>query len=238
MTKKKALIELKDVWKTYHIGSGDLDILKGVNLDIPEGDFVAILGPSGSGKSTLMNQVGILDIPSKGEVYLKGEAISRLSESEVAEIRGKTIGFIFQQFNLIPTLTALENVSMPAMFQGVDQDVRDKRAEELLTMVGLKDRLHHRPTELSGGQQQRVAIARALINDPEIILADEPTGNLDSVSGKQVIEMITKLHGEKKKTIILITHDHSLVTYANRVVYIKDGNIQKITQKKRSKHTS
>ena len=190
---------------------------------------MAIIGPSGSGKSTLMNQVGILDVPSKGNVYLDGKNISDFSESALAKVRGEKIGFVFQQFNLIPTLTALENVVLPTIFQNKPEEVRDKKAIDLLTSVGLKERLNHKPNELSGGQQQRVAISRALINDPEIILADEPTGNLDSSSGKQIMEMLTLLHKRDKKTIILVTHDIHLVRYSHRTIHLKDGRIEKIT---------
>jgi len=230
--KQKPIIELKNVWKTYHIGDIALDVLRGINLEILTHEFVAILGPSGSGKSTLMNQVGALDTPTQGHIYLDGDDIEQFSESELAQIRGKKIGFVFQQFNLISTLSALENVTLPALFQNVTSEERNKRAQELLTSVGLKDRMHHKPNELSGGQQQRVAIARALINDPEIILADEPTGNLDSISGKQVMDMLTKLHSQKNKTIILVTHDIDLVKYSEKTVYIKDGVIEKIKKHK------
>jgi putative ABC transport system ATP-binding protein len=224
------LIELKDVWKRYYLGKIPLDVLRGINLTIDSGEFVVIVGPSGSGKSTMMNQVGILDTPSKGKVILEGVNISTLSESDLAQFRGKKIGFIFQQFNLIPTLTALENVILPTIFQNVTEEVRVQKAENLLTLVGLGDRMHHKPSELSGGQQQRVAIARALVNDPDIILADEPTGNLDSVAGKQVMHMLARLHTDEKKTIILVTHDIDLVKYSEKTVYLKDGLIEKIVK--------
>lgn len=225
----KPLIELKKVWKTYVMGENVLNVLKGVSVSIHAKDFVAIVGPSGSGKSTMMNQVGVLDVPTKGKIYLKGHDISTFSESELAQLRGKTIGFVFQQFNLIPTLTALENVTLPTIFQNMPEEERVTRAKELLTLVGLGERMHHKPTELSGGQQQRVAIARALVNDPEIILADEPTGNLDSVSGKQVMQLLTDLHSKKGKTIILVTHDMHLVKYSTKTIHLKDGEIAKIT---------
>jgi len=221
------VISLKDVWKIYKIGTKEVNALCGLTLDIMKGNFVCIQGPSGSGKSTAMNMVGCLDKPSKGVIKLEGQDISKLSESRLAQIRGKKIGFIFQSFNLIPTLTALENITLPMMFQGVPQADRMKRAKELLTMVELNERMNHKPTELSGGQQQRVAIARALVNDPEVILADEPTGNLDSKTGVTVMEFLKKLHKEKKKTIVLVTHDPSLARFADKVVYILDGKITK-----------
>jgi putative ABC transport system ATP-binding protein len=185
------------------------------------------MGPSGSGKGTSVNMIGCLDIPTKGKIYLDGKDISKLTESELAQIRGKKIGFIFQKFNLINTLTALENVMLPMTFQNVPINERKKRATELLELVGLGERLNHKPTELSGGQQQRVAIARALANDPKVILADEPTGNLDSKMGNVVIEFLTKLNKENGKTIILVTHDENIAKYADRIEFLKDGRIIK-----------
>lgn len=228
----KTIIRMRDVWKTYYMGEVSLNVLRGINLDIYRQEFVAILGPSGSGKSTLMNQVGLLDVPTKGKITIDDVDISTLSESELAQIRGRKIGFVFQQFNLIQTLTALENVMLPMVFQGVPEKARIERATKLLEMVGLGDRMHHRPNELSGGQQQRVAIARSLINDPEIILADEPTGNLDTNSGEAVMQMLLDLHQKEKKTIILITHDINKVKHTDRVVYIKDGLIEKIEKRR------
>lgn len=228
---KKVLLHLQDVWKTYFMGEQPLHVLKNINLEIYQGDFTAILGPSGSGKSTLMNLVGILDVPTKGSIYLDGHDISKLSESELAKIRGKKLGFIFQQFNLIPTLTALENVILPTIFQNMPETARLEKAKKMLAKVGLADRMHHKPTELSGGQQQRVAIARALMNNPEIILADEPTGNLDSVSGRQVMEMLLNLHSQEHKTIILVTHDTNLVQHVERTISLRDGEIVNIKTK-------
>ncbi|MBT3814731.1 ABC transporter ATP-binding protein [Candidatus Woesearchaeota archaeon] len=230
---KYPLIELKEVWKTYYIGKVSLDVLKGVDLVINKGEFVVIVGPSGSGKSTMMNQVGVLDVPTSGTINLNGVDISTLTESDLAQLRGKTIGFVFQQFNLIPTLTALENVTLPTIFQNVPELERLGKAKELLQMVDLGDRMNHKPNELSGGQQQRVAIARALVNDPEIILADEPTGNLDSKSGQQVMDFLANLHTKEGKTIILVTHDLELVRYAQKVVYLKDGEVVKIKKNHR-----
>ncbi|MBI2139624.1 ABC transporter ATP-binding protein [Candidatus Woesearchaeota archaeon] len=185
------------------------------------------MGASGSGKSTLMNLIGCLDIPTKGRILLMGKNIAALAPSGLAAMRGKLIGFIFQQFNLIPTLSALANVAIPMMFQGVPSERRNARASQLLGMVGLGDRVHHKPSELSGGQQQRVAIARALANDPKIILADEPTGNLDSTMGHKVIDFLKELHKKEKKTILMVTHDERLAKEAERIIYLKDGKIIK-----------
>ena len=214
-------LRLEKVWKVYKMGSVEVEALRGVSLKIERGEFVAIMGPSGSGKSTLMNIMGLLDTPTRGKVYLMGRDVSRLGEDELAEIRGKTVGFVFQRFNLLPYLTALENVLLPTLFLG---EKREDRARELLEAVGLGHRIHHLPSQLSGGEQQRVAIARALINDPEIILADEPTGNLDSKTGKQIMEIFRDLH-KKGKTLILVTHDEEVAGYAERVVRIRDGRI-------------
>lgn len=223
----KPIIRLNNVWKIYQMGKVEVQALRGISLEIMKGEFIAIQGPSGSGKSTAMNMVGCLDIPTKGNIYLEGKDISHMSESDLAQIRGRKIGFIFQQFNLIPTLTALENVALPMVFQNIPRKERIERATNLLTMVELGDRLHHRPTELSGGQQQRVAIARSLSNNPEVVLADEPTGNLDSKTGLTVMGFLKKLHEEEGKTIIMVTHDASLAKYADRVEYLKDGMIVK-----------
>ena len=226
MTKGKTIIELKGVWKTYWMGDNAVHALRGVDLEVHKGEFLAIMGPSGSGKSTCMNMVGALDIPTKGKVYLEGKDISKMSESKLAQIRGRTIGFIFQQFNLINTLTAAENVTLPLLFQGVPNEERMKRAKEVLTMVDLADRMDHRPNELSGGQQQRVAIARALATQPDIILADEPTGNLDSKTGSTVMDFLKKLHKEKGTTIIMVTHDKSTAKHADRVEVLRDGQLE------------
>ena len=226
MTKsKKPIIKLKDVWKTYKMGDVEVHALRGLDLEVYEGDFLAIQGPSGSGKSTAMNLIGCLDIPSKGQVYLNGQDISKLHESDLAQIRGRKIGFIFQQFNLINTLSALENVMLPMMFQNIPLNERTARAEKLLTMVDLGDRMYHKPKELSGGQQQRVAIARALSVDPDVILGDEPTGNLDSKTGVTVLEFLKRLNKEEGKTIIMVTHDDVLAEQAQKITYLKDGAI-------------
>jgi putative ABC transport system ATP-binding protein len=218
------MIELKNVHKVYPMGEVSVPALRGINLTIHPGEFVAIMGPSGSGKSTLMHLLGCLDLTSDGVVQLDGKDITTLDEDTLAQIRGKKVGFVFQTFNLIPTLTAQENVELPLFFQGVPREKRRARAAELLRKVGLDGRLHHKPAQLSGGERQRVAIARALANDPEIILADEPTGNLDSESGKAILELLAQLHREGK-TIILVTHNPEAAAYAQRIVRIRDGRL-------------
>ena len=218
------IIRLNNVHKDYFMGGSVIRALDGVSTSIKKGDFVAIMGPSGSGKSTMMNMVGALDLATKGEIFLDGKDIEHLSESELAQIRGKKIGFVFQTFNLIPTMTALENVMLPMFFQGVSQDERRERAEKLMKKVNLFDRMEHLPSELSGGQRQRVAIARALANDPEVILADEPTGNLDSKTGREILEMFVKLNKEGK-TIIIVTHDMEVAGHARKILKMKDGKL-------------
>jgi len=224
---KKTLIDLTDVWRIYKMGKEEVAALRGLNLKVTKGEFLAIMGPSGSGKSTAVNMVGCLDIPTKGSILLEGKDISKMSESDLAQIRGKKIGFIFQSFNLIPTLSAMENVMLPMTFQNMPIEQRRERALKLLEMVDLGRRRRHRPNEMSGGQQQRVAIARSLANDPDIILADEPTGNLDSSMGNTVMTFLKKLHKEQGKTIIMVTHDDDLAQYADRIAYLRDGTIVK-----------
>ena len=219
------IIKLEDVWKTYLLGKVELHALKGINLDINPGSFVTIMGPSGSGKSTLLNIVGILDSPTKGRVLLEGVDVDTLSEDDLSQLRGKTIGFIFQEFNLLPNLSSLENVMLPMIFQETPIEKRIARAKEILTAVGLEDRIYHQPTELSGGERQRVAIARAFANDPKVVIADEPTGNLDSSTGKKIMEILTEFHRRKGKTIIVVTHDPNIASYSQELVYIKDGQI-------------
>jgi putative ABC transport system ATP-binding protein len=221
----KTLIAFRNVWKTYQMGEVQVNALKEVDAEFGKGEFTAIIGPSGSGKSTMMNLVGCLDVPSKGEIFLKSENIARLEESDLAALRGKTIGFIFQQYNLIPGMTALENVLLPLEIQEINDNIAEKRAKELLTLVGLSDKMQNKPTQLSGGQQQRVSIARALASNPEIILADEPTGALDSVTGKEVMTMLYRLWKENGKTVIMVTHDMHLAKYAQRHIELKDGKI-------------
>jgi len=219
-------IELKDVWKIYKMGLVEVPALRGVDFTVHDGDFIAIMGPSGSGKSTAMAMIGALDIPTKGKVVIDGIDVSRLSENQLAKLRGKKIGFIFQTFNLIQSLSALENVVLPMVFQGyLTPEGRVKRAKMLLEIVGLEHRINHRPNELSGGEQQRVSIARALANDPELILADEPTGNLDSKTGKDIMKILCELHSKQKKTIIMITHDINIAKCAQEHVKIVDGRI-------------
>ncbi len=220
------LIKLQDVHKIYQLDEIEIPAINGVNLVINKGDFVVIMGPSGSGKSTAMNLVGCLDFPTKGEIFLDKYNISNLAESDLAQIRSKKIGFIFQTFNLIPSLNSLENVALPLTFQNISRNEKLQKAGKLLEMVGLKDRMNHLPNQLSGGQRQRVAIARALINDPEIILADEPTGNLDSKTGGEIINLLKELN-KQGKTIILVTHNLEFTKLANKVVYLKDGKISK-----------
>jgi putative ABC transport system ATP-binding protein len=233
---RRPIISIKDAWKTYNIGEDvKVHALRGLNLDIYPGEFVAIQGPSGSGKSTAMNLVGCLDLPTKGIIKLDGKDISHMHESDLAQIRGQKIGFIFQKFNLIGTMTAIENVMLPMVFQGVPAEERLKRGKVLMELVELTDRMDHRPNELSGGQQQRVAIARSLAMDPPVILADEPTGNLDSKMGTLVMDFLKKLHKEQKKTIIMVTHDDKLAHYADRIEFLKDGVIVKSVESRGGK---
>jgi putative ABC transport system ATP-binding protein len=228
--EKKTVIELQNVHKYFRMGDNIVKAVNGVSLKIKEGDFVAIMGPSGSGKSTMMNLIGSLDVPTKGRILLDNEDISTLSESDLAQIRGKKIGFIFQSFNLINNLTAKENVMIPMIFQGYEVEDRHYRADELMKMVDLSDRKNHSPNELSGGQQQRVAIARALANSPEVILADEPTGNLDSKTGGSVMDFLQDLNN-KGKTIVMVTHDADLVKdYPDIVYWLRDGKVEKVTK--------
>lgn len=233
--EKQKIIELKNAAKYYTMGENIVRALDGVDIEIEEGDFIAIMGPSGSGKSTGMNLAGSLDLSTKGDIYLDGENIALLEESELAQIRGKKIGFIFQQFNLIPNLTAKENVMLPMLFQNTLQEEREEKAQELLELLGLKGREDHHPNELSGGQQQRVAIARSLANDPEVILADEPTGNLDSKTEIKIMEFLTKLN-KQGKTIIIVTHAPEIAEeYAGKIYWIKDGKVEKVTKRIKGK---
>ena len=228
--REKNIIELRDVWKEYVMGKEVVvKALRGVNLGIKRGDYVSILGPSGSGKSTLLHMLGLLDVPTKGEVVIDGIKTSSMSDDERAYVRGHKIGFVFQTFNLIPSLSALENVALPLMIDGVPLDKRLARAEELLRQLGMGNRIHHKPMELSGGQRQRVAIARALVQDPPIILADEPTGNLDSKTGDEVVKIFDELN-KRGKTLVIVTHDSYVAKHAKRILHIRDGNIVKVKE--------
>jgi putative ABC transport system ATP-binding protein len=227
------ILRLDNVSKIYKMGEVEVHALRGVSVEIRKGDFVAIMGASGSGKSTMMNLIGCLDIPSKGSIYLNSQDISKMSESDLASLRGKTIGFIFQQYNLLQSISAFENVLLPLEFLEYDDASASIRAKEILELVGLSDKMHHLPTQLSGGQQQRVSIARSLVGNPDIILADEPTGALDSVTGKEVLNTLTKLWKEQGKTIIMVTHDHKLAQYAHTMIELKDGQIVQILDNKK-----
>jgi ABC-type lipoprotein export system ATPase subunit len=220
-----AIIELRNVRRTYKMGDSEVHALKDVSLVVKRGEFLSIVGKSGSGKSTLVNQVGCLDTPSSGKVLLDGQDISHLSESDLAQIRGQKIGFIFQTFNLMPTLSVWENIALPMSFQGKTDDEITQNVQKVIDLVGLTDRVDHKPGELSGGQRQRVAVARALANEPEVILADEPTGNLDSKTGRQIMDFLLKLNQEHNVTIILVTHDDDLAKWADRTITLADGLI-------------
>jgi putative ABC transport system ATP-binding protein len=222
---KGRMFQLKDVWKVYCLKDIETQALRGVSLDVERGEYAAILGPSGSGKSTLMHIMGCLDTPSKGKVLIEGNDISAMNDDELAKIRREMIGFVFQAYNLIPGLTALENISLPMRFAGYGRGVSQSRAVTLLKKVGLEKRMHHKPNEMSGGEQQRVAIARSLINDPDAILADEPTGNLDTKTGMEIMDLVEELNEKMGKTIILVTHDPRIAKRAPRQIKMVDGRI-------------
>ena len=224
MPASDALIRTEDLWKTYVMGGTEVHALHGVTFEIQRNEYVAIMGPSGSGKSTLMNLIGCLDTPTRGQYWLNDQLVSELDDDRLAHIRNKEIGFVFQTFNLLARATALHNVELPLVYSGVSTRERTERAQKALAMVELTDRMDHRPNELSGGQRQRVAIARALVNTPSIILADEPTGNLDSATGEEILRLFERLHSEGN-TIILVTHDRDVAGYAHRVISIRDGKI-------------
>jgi len=235
MKNKEVIIHLENVSKYYPMGTEVIKAVDGINISINKGDFVAVMGPSGSGKSTSMHLIGSLDIPTHGKIFLDGHDISSLHESDLAQIRGRNIGFIFQQFNLIPTLTVKENIMLPMSLQEIPPEEREERVRKLLEKVDLVDRADHYPNQISGGQQQRVAIARALANNPEVILADEPTGNLDSHTGEKVMDVLKNLNKEGR-TIVMVTHSPELAKeYADIVYWLKDGKIEKITSKKNIK---
>jgi putative ABC transport system ATP-binding protein len=221
-----ALIETRDLWKTYEMGEEKVHALSGVSIEIERGEYVAIMGPSGSGKSTLMNLIGCLDTPSKGSYLLNGKQVSEMNDDELARIRNEEIGFVFQTFNLLPRATALHNVELPLIYAGLPAKLRAERASQALDRVELADRKLHRPNQLSGGQRQRVAIARALVNNPSILLADEPTGNLDTKTGVEIMGLFERLH-EAGNTIIIVTHEAEVAEHAYRVIYVRDGQVEK-----------
>ncbi|MEX2465389.1 MAG: ABC transporter ATP-binding protein [Gemmatimonadota bacterium] len=220
------IIRTEQLCKDYILGAETVRAVQGVDLEIARGEFVAVMGPSGSGKSTFMNMIGCLDTPTSGRYWLNSQLVSELSDDQLARVRNREIGFVFQTFNLLPRATALHNVELPLIYAGVGAKERRRRAEEKLEMVGLADRMDHRPPELSGGQRQRVAVARALVNEPALLLADEPTGNLDSATGTEVMEQFSGLN-EQGQTIVLVTHEHDIAAYARRQVHLRDGKIEK-----------
>src|SRR5271169_2845238 len=220
------VIRTYDLWKTYIMGDQEINAVSGVDIEIKRGEYVAIMGPSGSGKSTLMNLIGCLDTPTRGQYYINGRLVSDMTDDELARIRNKEIGFVFQTFNLLPRATSLHNVELPLIYNGTPAEERLERANKALAQVDLVNRAHHRPNELSGGQRQRVAIARALVNQPSILLADEPTGNLDSQTGEEIMNLFARLH-EQGNTIILVTHEQDIAAHAHRVIRLRDGKVEK-----------
>ena len=221
----QGIIQLQDIRKNYYLGKQVIEVLKGITLSIQKGEYVALMGPSGSGKSTLMNILGCLDTPTAGTYVLNGQDVSKMVDNQLAEVRNKEIGFVFQQFNLLPRLTAAENVALPLVYAGISKKQRMERAMAVLEKVSLADRSHHKPNEMSGGQNQRVAIARALVNDPSIILADEPTGNLDTKTSHEIMDIFGKIHGAGN-TVVLVTHEEDIANHAHRIIRLRDGIIE------------
>lgn len=220
------LIKTEDLWKVYEVGAEKINAVRGISLEVEKGEYLAIMGPSGSGKSTLMNLIGCLDTPTQGKYYLNSRLVSELSEDELAFIRNKEIGFVFQTFNLLPRASALHNVELPLIYNGTEPAERKRMAETALKMVDLEDRMTHKPNELSGGQRQRVALARALANNPSLILADEPTGNLDTATGTEIMALLSRLH-QQGNTLLIVTHELDVARYANRIIHIRDGKIER-----------
>jgi putative ABC transport system ATP-binding protein len=226
LKRDNVVIKTYDLWKTYIMGDQEINAVSGVDIEIKRGEYVAIMGPSGSGKSTLMNLIGCLDTPTKGEYFINGNLVSAMSDDELARIRNKEIGFVFQTFNLLPRATALHNVELPLIYAGVPAEERIERAKAALTSVDLERRMHHKPNECSGGQRQRIAVARALVNRPSILLADEPTGNLDTATGNEIMALFERLH-QQGNTIILVTHEHDIALHAHRIIFVRDGKVAK-----------
>ena len=226
LKREGIVIRTYDLWKTYVMGDQEINAVSGVDIEIRRGEYVAIMGPSGSGKSTLMNLIGCLDSPSKGDYFINGRLVSAMTDDELARIRNKEIGFVFQTFNLLPRATSLHNVELPLIYAGISAEDRIARARKALSQVDLEQRMHHKPNELSGGQRQRVAIARALVNDPSILLADEPTGNLDTATGNEIMALFERLH-QQGNTIVLVTHEHDIAMHAHRIIFVRDGKVAK-----------
>ncbi|HXB72573.1 MAG TPA: ABC transporter ATP-binding protein [Candidatus Acidoferrales bacterium] len=220
------VIRTYDLWKTYIMGDQEINAVSGVDIEIKKGEYVAIMGPSGSGKSTLMNLIGCLDTPSKGQYYINGNLVSEMTDDELARIRNKEIGFVFQTFNLLPRATSLHNVELPLIYSGMGSEQRLERARAAMKAVDLAERMHHKPNELSGGQRQRVAVARALVNNPSILLADEPTGNLDTATGNEIMALFERLY-QQGNTIVLVTHEHDIALHAHRIIHVRDGKVEK-----------
>ncbi len=229
LKRNGVVIRTYDLWKTYIMGDQEIHAVSGVDIEIRRGEYVAIMGPSGSGKSTLMNLIGCLDTPTKGRYFINGQLVSELNDDELARIRNKEIGFVFQTFNLLPRATALHNVELPLIYAGMPSEQRLERAKQALRQVDLEARMYHKPNELSGGQRQRVAVARALVNNPSILLADEPTGNLDTATGNEIMALFERLY-QQGNTIVLVTHEHDIALHAHRIIHIRDGKVEKDEQ--------